>query len=419
MPQAGGSRVSLFAVLREPGAARLWLAGFAVSVMRWLEMLAYSLFALSHTGSPLVVALTVVCRMAPLLIVTPLLTALAERVGRRRALLAAFGAMTGLFALLLGIELIIGVGIGLVLIASLAAGVFWSLEFPLRRTMLAELGGLARVGASMGLEITSNQITRVAGALLGGASAGWLGLSGVFAIGLGLYGLGTLLVATATPTAQAAAEPVKLGNLLAGVRDGWRSVRGNGLLEGTIAASAIFNLFAFPYVALAPVIAEQRYALTAEATGLLMAVEPLSAALGALLFAAIVPDRLFRLIYALGPVLFLISTGLFALATSLFAAAVALALAGLGMAGFTAGQMVLPMRAVRPDLRVRVVGLVATSIGVAPFGLLQAGLLAEWLGAITAQRVISLAGLIAMALALRRWPELLHRSPPEAADASS
>jgi predicted MFS family arabinose efflux permease len=149
-----------------------------------------------------------------------------------------------------------------------------------------------------------------------------------------------------------------------------------------------------------------------------MAVEPLSAALGALLFAAMVPDRFFRVVYAAGPMLFLIGTGLFALATSLPAAVLALTLAGLGMAGFTAGQMVLPLRAVRPQLRVRVVGLVTTSIGVAPFGLLQAGLLAEWLGAMAAQHVISLAGLIAMALTLRQWPELLHRRPPGAPNAS-
>ncbi len=401
--------------MREPGAARLWLAGFAVSVMRWLEMLAYSLFALGATGSPLVVALTVVCRMAPLLVATPLLTTLAERIGRRTALVAAFAAMTGLFALLLLVEASSGVGIGAVLLASLAAGIFWSLEFPLRRTMLAELGGLARIGASMGLEITSNQITRVAGAVLGGASVAWLGLGGVFAIGLVLYGIGTFLVATADAGHRPPSGPVGAAALLAGIRDGWRTVRGNGLLEGTIAVSAVFNLFAFPYVALAPVIAERRHGLGADATGLLMAGEPLAAALGALLFAALVPDRLFRVVYAAGPVLFVCGTGLFALAASLPMAVLALAVAGLGMAGFATGQMVLPMRAARPDLRVRVVGLVATSIGVAPIGLFQAGLLAEWLGAVAAQRVVSLAGLVAMALVLVRWPELLRRAPPEAA----
>jgi len=414
MRRGGESRIGPFAVMREPGAARLWLAGFAVSVMRWLEMLAYSLFALRATGSPLVVALTVVCRMAPLLVATPLLTTLAERIGRSTALVAAFGAMTGLFALLLLLEATTGVGIVAVLLASLAAGLFWSLEFPLRRTMLAELGGLARIGASMGLEITSNQITRVAGAVLGGASVAWLGLGGVFAIGLVLYGIGTFLVATTDAGHRPAAGPVGAAGLLAGIRAGWRTVRGNGLLEGTIAVSAVFNLFAFPYVALAPVIAERRHGLGADGTGLLMAGEPLAAALGALLFAALAPDRLFRVVYAVGPVLFVCGTGLFALAASLPMAVFVLALAGLGMAGFATGQMVLPMRAARPDLRVRVVGLVATSIGVAPVGLFQAGLLAEWLGAVAAQRVVSLAGLVAMALVLIRWPELLRRAPPEA-----
>lgn len=413
MPNLPGKGAGPFAVMREPDAARLWFAGFSVSVMRWLEMLAYSLFALEVTGSPLMVALTVVCRMGPLLVTTPFLAALAEGTDRRRALALAFAAMTALFALLLAVDVAAGVGIGLVLLASLAAGAFWSLEFPLRRTMLAEVGGLHQVGASMGLEITSNQATRVLGALLGGASVAWLGLAGVFAIGLLLYGAGTALVLTLRAKPGPRRPATRVGHLLAGVADGLRAVRGNGLLEATIAVSAAFNLFGFPYVALAPVVAERRYGLGPDGIGVLMACEPLAAVFGGLLFAALVPDRLFRAVYAAGPLLFVTGTGLFTFAASVAPAALALAVAGFGMAGFATGQMVLPMRAAPPGMRVRVVGLVATSIGVAPLGLLQAGLLAEWLGAIDAQRVLGLEGLLAMGLILRRWPELLALRPPE------
>lgn len=407
-----------FAVLRHRDAARLWLAGFAVSVMRWLELLAFSLFALEQTGSPFLVALTVVARMAPLLLVTPFVTTLAEGSDRRRTLATAFGAMAALFALLLVLELVQGVGFGLVLLAALAGGVFWSLEFPLRRTMLAEIGGLARVGASMGLEITSNQSTRVLGALLGGVSVAWLGLAGVFAIGLLLYGLGTVLVLAARPSAPPRLAPASIRQLLAALTDGVRAVRGNGLLEATIAVSAAFNLWGFPYLALAPVIAERVHGLSADGTGLLMAAEPLAATLAALAFAAFVPDRLFRVVYAAGPVLFVTGTGLFALASGLIAACAALMLAGIGMAGFATAQMVLPMRAAPAEMRVRVLGLVATSIGVAPLGLAHAGLLAEWLGAPVALGVISLEGLLAMTLILWRWPDLLVLAPPEAARAA-
>ncbi|GBD44024.1 hypothetical protein HRbin40_01507 [bacterium HR40] len=399
-------------MIREPGPARLWLAGLMVSIMRWLEMLAFGLYALSATGSPLLVALTVLCRMTPLLLASPLLLALAERGDRRLALVRAFAAMSLVFGALLVLELSRGAGIGAVLLASLAGGLFWAIEFPLRRTMLAELGGLGRVGASMGLEIFANQVTRVLGAVLGGAGVAWLGLAGVFATGLLLYGLGAAVILRIPARSPRSAISAAV-HPLARLREGMRAVRRNGLLLATIAISAAFNLFAFPYVALAPVIAERRHGLTAAGTGLLLACEPLAATLAALLFARLLPDRLFRLSYALGPLLFVSGTALFALAGSLGAAAAALALAGLGMAGFTIGQMVLPLRAAPPELRAQVVGLVTSSIGVAPLGLLQAGLLAEAYGAFLAQLVISCGGIFAFLLVLLRWPELRQLRPPE------
>ena len=85
---------------------------------------------------------------------------------------------------------------------------------------------------------------------------------------------------------------------------------------------------------------------------------------------------------------------------------------GFGMAGFNAMQISLPLQATPALIRVRVLGIVTFAIGAAPFGFLHAGLLAEWLGAVNAQRLIAAEGLAAAALVLWLWPEMLKREPP-------
>jgi hypothetical protein len=76
---------------------------------------------------------------------------------------------------------------------------------------------------------------------------------------------------------------------------------------------------------------------------------------------------------------------------------------GVTGACFAVMQTTLLYRAVKPDMRSRMLGLLSVSIGVGPIGFLQIGVLAELLGAKTAVIVIAIEGLIALALAFPLW----------------
>ncbi len=76
---------------------------------------------------------------------------------------------------------------------------------------------------------------------------------------------------------------------------------------------------------------------------------------------------------------------------------------GLSGACFAVMQTTLLYRAVTPDMRSRMLGLLSVSIGVGPIGFLQVGLLAELLGAKTAIIIIAIEGLIALALTFPLW----------------
>jgi MFS family permease len=138
---------SLLGILAATPARRIWLAGVAVGVVRWLEMLAFALWGLAATGSPLVVATLALARLLPLLLLAVPLSALLEGRDRRRVMLAALAAMLTSSALMLVAALVDLLSLPLLLAAAFANGIFWTIEQPVRRTLFVETAGLERAGS--------------------------------------------------------------------------------------------------------------------------------------------------------------------------------------------------------------------------------------------------------------------------------
>jgi len=401
-----------FAAIRAPAARDLWLAGLGVNIVRWLEILAFALLALQLTGSPFWVAAMTTARMAPLL-AGAFTTALVASVSKRSVLLATFALLTTTALGLLVLTLTTGLHLWHLLGAALLAGFAWTLETPIRRTALAEAAGLERVQASMGLEVVSNQSTRILGPAIGGLLLETTGVVGVFATGAVVHALCLWLCWRQPDTADAgsaAATPAGVGRSLA---EAVGYVRRHRLLMGTIMVTLVFNLWAFPYISLAPVILETVQNLGPTAIGLVVAAEAAGALIAAFLIIAHAQPAVFARLYSLGALLFLACTLAFGWATTTLVATLALFAAGFGMAGFNAMQISLPIAACPPAIRTRIMGLITVAIGAAPFGFLHAGLMAEWLGAATAQKVIATEGLLALALVLWHWPELLRKEAPK------
>lgn len=400
------------AILKDPLCRRIWLTGLAINIMRWLAFLAYSLFALETTGSPFLVALTGFARLLPLLF-AGVFSAWIEGIDRRFVMLLVMVVLWAIDLVMLGLALSDLITIHWLLLASLLGGIAWSFENGLRRAILADAAGSQRISESMGLEAVSNQATRMAGPAIGGTLIATIGLSGVFALGIALHGLGLLAMTGLPPSLSGPQSPGQsIINMLKG---GLTYVKQHRLLQASLAITVIINLWAFPYVALAPVISERVLGLSPILTGLFLATEALGGLIASLWITASAKPRNFVPLYLYGALIFTVFTASTGLITSPAPAFAALFLAGLGMAGFNSMQMAIPLLATPPELRVRVTGLVTVCIGAAPFGLLHAGLLAEWLGAQNAQLIIGAEGLLATALAIRKWPEVLQTQEPSPA----
>jgi len=400
-----------FTAIGAPAARDLWLAGLGVNIVRWLEILVFGLLALELTGSPFWVAMMTLARMLPLLTGA----VLTSWVGRwpKPAVLLVVLATLGLTSTALCLIAALGhLALWHLVAAAFIAGLAWTIEVPVRRTALAEAAGLERVQGSMGLEVVSNQITRIVGPALGGLLLDTTGVIGIFAMGTALHGAAFWLVWRQLEPAAAAADGRRQG-LRQSIVEGFAYVRRHRLLTGTMMVTLVFNFWGFPYVALAPVIGETALGLTPTGIGLLAAVD----AIGALICAFVLIERAgpkgFALVYSSGALVFLLGTLAFGLSTHVFPAALALFVAGIGMAGFNAMQISLPIAATPPEMRVRAMGIVTVAIGAAPFGFLHAGFMGEWLGAPLAQQVIATEGLLALALVFWRWPELLRKEAPK------
>jgi MFS family permease len=403
------------ALFGAPGVVRLWLAGVGAGVMRWLDMLAFSLYAFAETHSPLVVALVAFARMLPLLLLGAFAATWAERFDRRRLLLGCFAAMALMYA---GLGALSFAGLMNVPIAGLAAattGLFWVFEIPVRRTMLAEAAGMRRVNTTMSLEMISAQTTRLLGPAIGGLLVGLSGLHGVFVLGALLLGSGVwLLAGLDRPPPRVA--PVVRRSLLRDLADGLRYVRRQRLVAAVVVSTAFFNLWYMPYVSLAPVVAETGLHLTPGQIGIVMGAEGLGAIMGSLWIATLAPAAWYRLAYSLGAALMATGVLAFTLADGPVVAFIGLMVGGFGIAGFSTMQMTLVLTPTPAAMRVRAMGVVMVAIGTAPLGFLLAGALAEALGAAMALTVTATGGLIAMLACMTVWPELRRLEPVPVAD---
>lgn len=396
-------------LLRDPAFLRIWIAGGLVGTVRWLEVLAVGVYTYQLTESPFIVATMLFARMVPTMLLGAFAGALAERVSRRRLMMAGLAVMCIVSIVLVALAVSGRLAIWHIALGAVLSGVFWSGEFPVRRTMLGEVAGLGRLSAAMGLDSATNNFTRMLGPLLGGALLTALGLEGAYAIGVVLYAAAFINMATLAFDERPAPESESIG-MLKSINEGLAYIRTNRLIAGTLVVTIFVNLFGFSYVSMVPVIGEQKLALGPVAIGVLMSAEGCGALLGSLLVAAWVRTRYYTVVYMLGSTLYLAMILAFSLSTLYTTAALLLFAGGLGIAFFGSMQSTLIFFSAIPRMRTRVMGVLVACIGAGPIGVLHVGLLAEWIGAHHAVTIIAIEGLIAIAIAAVFWPEL-RRAP--------
>lgn len=373
--------------------------------MRWLELLAVAVVVFDLTGSPAQVALLTILRMLPLALFGAFAGAIAEWADHKRILVAGLVVLAATSLALAGLAATDRIEVWHIAVGAVLNGMFWLTDFPVRRTWLGELAGSPRVGAAMSMDTLTNNGTRMLGPTLGGFLLEFLGLDGTFALACVLYVAAVLLL---RPLARPRRAGDAAGGVLVRVAAGLRHVRGDPTLVGLLAITVIFNLWGFPVISMIPVIGKDVLGLSAFPVGLLMGCEGAGALLGTLAIIVLGRASQYRRIYVLGLVLYLLSSLAFSHSPAAALSGALLFAAGLGAAGFSAMQATLIFLNSPAAVRSRVMGVLSVCIGTAPIGFVHVGLLANLLGAPMAITVLTVEGLIAVAITCKIWPQVLH-----------
>ena len=375
---------------------RLWATGALAGVSRWLEFIALGIYAFELTRSPPMVALLAMLRMLPYVALGFFIGALADRFDRRRLLIAGTFMV---FATAATMAVLIATGHGsypAVAAATMISGAFWTLDMPVRRRLLVDAAGQTQVAKALGFDNSTNYAMRALGPLIGGAAYQFFGIVGIYALIAAFYAIGCSL-ALRLPVPSGPAGPPASSGILSALRlpVGLIFNRRFAVIMGV---TLVYNLVCFPFTAMVPVIAQKDFGLAPFLVGALSACDGVGGTIGALAVGMFGSERtLFRTYFSGVIVLLLLMLGL-SFHLEVTVASAVLILAGAAAACFSATQYGLVYVLSPPEMRGRATGVLSLFIGSAMLGHYIAGQLFGAFASADAMRMLSLAGLSAMAV---------------------
>jgi len=379
---------------------RLWFVGMMVFVVRWLETVAVGVVVYEKTNSAFLVAMVTMLRLLPMGLFGAFLGAWAEKVERRTALIGMvliMGTVSAVMALLAHAGTL---QIWHLALASFLNGLAWATDNPVRRVMIGEVVGPDQMGIAMSVDVGANNASRMVGPTVGGLLLAGVGIDGAFALSVVLY---TAALVAALRVRYRNTGAAGSSSVLARIAEGLKLVRGDARLIGTLVVTVIYNVFAWPFTSMIPVIARDRLGLGPEGVGILASIDGIGAFAGAVFLAMWLRPAWYARAYVGGVTIYMIMLTIFALVPNQLVAGIALLCTGLGGAGFATLQATLVYLAAPPEMRSRILGVLSVCIGTGPIGFVWLGLLAEAIGAHWATAVTGIVGLLAMALTWRLW----------------
>jgi len=159
---------------------KLWGIGLLTGTLRWLEVLAIGIYTFEITGSAFSVALMLFARTLPGVVFGAATGTLASRYRRKHILLLGMTLATTNSVILLFLANADLLSLGAIAVGAVINGSVWTLEHPVRRTLLGDVAGSDLLRQAMSLDQLTVNGTRLLGPLAGGAIYATLGLNGTY-----------------------------------------------------------------------------------------------------------------------------------------------------------------------------------------------------------------------------------------------
>ena len=390
------------------GFWRVWAGSMVWYSARWMDLFVLQWQVLVMTDSAFQVSLIGFYRMVPMFFLGLFTGLIADRLDRRRVLLAA-QLWNAVAATAIGL-LILTDRLALWHLAVLvtALGFSWALDLPSRRSYIYDMVGPRRVVNAMALDHVGMDGAKMLGPILGGMLWPVIGAGGCLLILAAGYVLNFCLYLRLPPAPPA--RQTDSTHMLRNLAEGLAYVVRTPVILGVLAITALMNFLAFPYQHMVPVVAKQVLGLGPQLTGVLLAADGLGAFSGSLLVASLREVRRKGRLFATGSIILMGAVLSFSLSPWYWLSFGLLFIGGAGTACFATMQSSLVLTSASDAMRGRAMGTLMLAIGFGPLGALQVGALAAALGAPLALTVSAGSGIVLLALivwkagALRRMP---------------
>jgi MFS family permease len=382
---------------------RLFFAGQLVSLVgTWMQSVAQSWLVLELTDSPFRLGLVGTLQFAPVLALSFFAGALADRLPKRRLLVASQSLMC-LQALVLAALVYRGhVAYWHVAVMATVYGVANTVDMPTRQAFTVEMVGRESLRSAIALNSAMFNGARVVGpALAGLVIARWGTAVAFFFNGLSFVAvIAALLALRAEGRPHPASGRALREEIAEGVRYALRTPRIALVLSLVMAVSAFF----FNYNTLVPLLARDILHQDAHGFGLLMTAVGCGAVVGAVVLASLGTERpparmLVACALVLGAAMMLTAS-----VTRFDVAAVLLLIMGFCGMLFMTGANTTVQLTVPDDLRGRVMSLHTLMFaGMTPFGAFLVGSVTEALGPRAGFFITGAGGILAVTMVTLWW----------------
>ena len=345
-----------------------------------MQATAQGWLVLDLTNSAALLGFTSAAAAAPTLFLSLFAGVLADRVDRRRLLIATQLTAAGLAATLGFLTVTATVEFWHVVVIATLAGSAGALGLPAFQAVVSTLVDRSVIGNAVALNSAQFNLGRIIGPTLAGAAIAFGGLALAFwanAIGLLVVALLLARLPIASPQALVRVEASLWSNLI----DGVQHMRRDPVVRVLVVLAAVPALFILNYLVLMPVYARDVLQVGAPGLGLLTAAIGAGALAGALGVAVLRPSGGSGRLLLVGLAAVSIALIVFAVSRWLPLSLAALAVLGAAQVAYYTTTNTLIQVLVPARLRGRVMSLyILTSLGVIPFGNLFAGLVAQRFG---------------------------------------
>jgi len=383
---------------------RLYWIGQIVSLVgTWMQSVSQPWLVLLLGGSPIQLGIVLALQFAPSMVLAPLGGVIADRVDKRRLLMATQSVAMLQAVALFALTVTDVVQIWHVMLLALALGFVNAVDMPVRQSFAADLVSRDQLMGAITLNSASFNLARVLGPAVAGVTLAVFGPAFNFAINAASYGgVLTALWRMDPHEIRRAARPERQPSVRSSLAEGIRyAVRTPTVLWPLVLLGGV-SLFGFNFQILLPLFARLTLEMRADGYGALFAAMGLGSLIGSLSLAFVGTRRPLLGFILGGGLGFVVFEALLGLARSPFLVYPLIMLVGLSSMLMINSINVMVQQNVPNELRGRVMALYVTVFaGASPIGGIFVGVVAELWGA-PAGFLLG-AALSALFLALIAW----------------